>query len=105
MDHSMTVGVVERIGDLRRDPDGFLDPDLGFPVELLSEGLTLDEGHDVKGEAVGGARLEEGEDVGVLERDRRLDLLDEALGPCTAASSGLRTLRATLRSCLRSAAR
>jgi hypothetical protein len=41
----------------------------------------------------------------VLEDGRGLDLDHEPLGPSTAASSGLRTLSATLRACFRSSAR
>ena len=42
--------------------------------------LALDEGHDVEQEAVGLARVEQRQDVGMLEIGGDLDLGQEALG-------------------------
>jgi hypothetical protein len=75
-----SVRVVQRIRYLDRDPHRFVDAELGFPLELVAQRLALDVGHDVIEESVGGARIEQREDVGVLQLGGGLDLLDEPLG-------------------------
>ena len=75
-----------------------------FPLQSFTERLALHKWHDVVEEALGLARIEQGQDVGMVEPGGDLDLAKEALGP-SAASSGRRTLTATFRSCLRSSAR
>ena len=80
VDHPVPVGVVERGGYLDRDPDRLGDGELLLPAEPGPERLTLDEGHDVEEESVGLPRVEEGEDVGVLEIGGQLDLGQEPLG-------------------------
>ncbi len=69
--------VVEGRRDLLGDPDRFLDRELRLAIELLAEGLALDVGHDVVEEPVGLTRIEQRQDVRVLEVGGGFDLLHE----------------------------
>ncbi len=80
VNHSPPMRVVERIGDVAGDPDRFVDTELSLAIQFVAEGLPVDEGHHVIEEPIGGAGIEEREDVRVLETRRGLDLLHEALG-------------------------
>ena len=79
MDYAVAVGVVEGVGHFGGDPDRLVDAELGFAVELGAEGLALDVGHHVVEEAVGGAGVEQGQDVRMLKCCGRGDLLHEPL--------------------------
>src|ERR1019366_8213888 len=59
---------------------GFVHAELRLAVQLVAERLALDEGHDVEQEAVGRARVEERENVRVLQGRGGLDLHYKALG-------------------------
>ncbi len=72
--------VVQRVGHLGRDPHRLLDPQLLLAVQLVAQRLALDVGHDVVEEAIGLARIEQREDVGVLQVGGGLDLLHEPVG-------------------------
>ena len=96
VDHAVAVGVVERVGDLDRDLDGLLHSELLLPVELCPEGLAVDEGHDVVEKARGGARVEERQDLRMLECRGGGDLLDEALGAKDGSELGLEHLERDL---------
>ena len=80
VDDAVAVRVVERGGDLAGDPDRVVDRELLLPVEPVAQRLALDERHDVEEEAVGLARVEQREDVRVLEVGGELDLGQEPLG-------------------------
>ena len=80
VDHPVTVGVVERVGHLGGDLERLIDTELGLAVQLAAERLALDVGHDVVEEAVGGAGVEEGQDVGMLQCRGGRDFLNEPLG-------------------------
>ena len=80
VDHPVPVGVVERRGHLGGDPHRVGHGELLLPVEPAPERLALDEGHDVEEEAVGLARVEQREDVRVLQVGGELDLGQEPLG-------------------------
>jgi hypothetical protein len=54
--------------------------ELRFPGQPLAEGFTLDERHHVEDGAGDRPRVEEGENLGVLEVGRGLDLRQEPLG-------------------------
>ena len=60
MDHALPMRVVERVGHFARDADRFVDAELRLAVELLTNRLALDVGHDVKRQSVGRAGIEEG---------------------------------------------
>ena len=93
----MAVGVVEPGGDFGGDPNRVGDGQLGLTVEPGAERFALDVGHDVKDGAFDPARIEQGQDVGVLQVGGGLDLLQERSGPMSAARSVCMTLMATLR--------
>ena len=76
----MAVGVVERVGDLAGDPYGLVHRELLLARQPDAEALALDVRHDVEDEAVGLARVEQRQNVGVLEVGGGLDLGQEPLG-------------------------
>ena len=78
--HAVPVGVVERAGHLGGDPDRVGDGELLLAVEPVAQRLALDERHDVEQVAVGLARVEQRQDVRVLEVGGELDLGQEPLG-------------------------
>jgi hypothetical protein len=80
VDHALPMGVIQRVRHVAGDPDGLVDAELRFAIELVTQGLALDVGHDVEEEAVGLPGIEQRQDVRVLERRGGLDLLDEPLG-------------------------
>jgi hypothetical protein len=92
VDHPVPVGVVERVGHLPRDPDRLVHAELGFAIELGTEGFAVDERHDVEEEAIRRTAIEQGQDVWMLERRRGGDLLHEALGPEHGGQLGLQHL-------------
>ena len=53
--------------------------ELLLPVQLVPKRLALDERHDVVEQAVAAARVEQGEDVGVLEFGGDPDLAEKAI--------------------------
>jgi hypothetical protein len=47
VDNAVSVRVVERVGNLARDPYRFVDAELRLAVQLLADRLALDVGHHV----------------------------------------------------------
>ncbi len=84
--------VVERVGDLRGDPHRLLHAELLLAVERRAERLALDEGHHIVEEPVGGAAVEEREDVRMLQRGGGLDLDHEPVGTEDGGELGLEDL-------------
>ncbi len=80
MDNAPGVRVAERIGDFDQQPNRFVHGQLALTGQPLPQRLSLDVGHDVVEEPVGAARIEDAEDVGMLEPGRDLDLLSEPIG-------------------------
>jgi len=80
MDHAMRVRVVERVGDRRRDVDGFVDGQLLLAIEAMTKTLALDVRHDVVQQAARFARVEQGQKVRMLQRGRHANLTQEPLG-------------------------
>ena len=105
MDDAVAVRVVQGTGDFGGDPQRIGDRQLLLPAQPLAQRLAFDVRHDVEEEAVGLAGIEERQDVRMMEVRGGLISLRKRSAPMTAASSGRRTLTATLRSCLRSWAR
>jgi hypothetical protein len=89
----VAVGVVQGVGHLGGDPDGVGHRQLLLPIEALPERLALDERHHVEQEAVGLARVEQGQDVRVLQVGGELDLGQEALGPDHGCELGAQELQ------------
>ena len=77
----MVVRVLERLRRFPRDPDRVVHGQLPLAPEPVAEALALDERHGEPEAAVGIARIEHGEDVGVLQPGGELDLAEEAVGP------------------------
>jgi hypothetical protein len=96
VDDVVAVGVVQRVGRLPRDADRLVHAELALAVELVPERLALDERHHVVEEPVGLARIEEGQDVGVLQVGGGLDLREEALGADDGGELGLEDLEGDL---------
>ena len=80
MDHAMAMGVVERAGNFARDSHGAGNRELLLATHAITEGLAINEGHDVEEERIGGARVEQREDVRMLQVRRGLDLGQEPFG-------------------------
>ncbi len=76
----MAVGVVERAGDLGRDPERVGDGKLLLAAQPIAERLALYKRHDVVGRAVKLARVDEAEDVRVLQVGDGLDLAQKPFG-------------------------
>ena len=77
----MAVGVVERARDLGGDPHRVGDGELLLAIQPVPEALALDERHHVVGRALHLARVDEPEDVRMLQRGDRPDLAHEPVGP------------------------
>src|SRR5215217_1441393 len=81
VNHSMPVRVVERFGHADRDANGLADGQLLLAVESRAQRLALDERHDVEQQSARFARVEEWEQIGVLQVRRDLNLGEEAISP------------------------
>jgi hypothetical protein len=92
VDELLAVRVVQRTRHLLRDRECLLDPELVLPIQLVAERLAADEGEDVVEEAVRLAGVDEGEDVGMIEPRRDLDLGEEPLGTEHGAELGAKDL-------------
>ena len=83
MNQPFPVGVVERFAGLPHQAQRLRDGKRALAGEPLAQGLALHVRHDVERTGrrlVGGAGVEQGKDVGVLEPRQDLDLEQEALG-------------------------
>ncbi len=78
--HPVPVRVVQRARHLVGDPDRVGHRQLLLAGEPVAQRLALDERHDVEQVAVGLARVEQRQDVRVLQVGRELDLGQEPLG-------------------------
>jgi hypothetical protein len=96
MDDAMAVRVVERGGDFLRKAHGLVHGELALALQAIAEALALDEWHHIEEEAVRLPRIEEREDVRILERRRRLDLRQEALGADDRGKLGAKHLHRDL---------
>ena len=109
MDHAVSVGAGQSIGDLSRQRCGGRNRQASTPFQPLPQGLALHVGHDEVGHRCpraifDDAGIEHRQDVGVLETRDHLDLAEEALRS-RPASSGRITFTATERLWGRSRAR
>ena len=92
VDDALAMGVGEGARRFLRDPHRLFHRQLLLAVQPGPEGLALDERHDVEEEAVRLARVEERQDVGMLEPGGEADLVQEALGPEHRAELGMQHL-------------
>ena len=80
MDHPLAVRVIERARYLLGDAQGRIERELLLPLELRPERLAADVRDDVEQEAIGFARVDQGEDVGMVEPGGDGDLPEKPLG-------------------------
>ena len=80
VDHAVAMRVVERGADLLGEAHGIVDGQLVLAIQAIAQRLALDERHHVEEVAVRLPRVEQREDVRMLQRRRRLDLGQEAIG-------------------------
>ena len=88
MHDPLAVRVVERARHLPGDSQRLLEPQLLFAVELVAQRFAADEGQHVVEEAAFGARVDQREDVRVVEPGRDLDLGQESLAAQHRAQFG-----------------
>ena len=98
VNHAVAVGVLERVGGLARDPERVVDRELPLAPEPVAQRLALDERHREPEPAAGLARIQHGEDVGMLQPGGERISRWKRSGPSVTASSGCSTLNATGRS-------
>ncbi len=80
MDDVVPVRVVERSADFGRDAHRVRDGELLLALEAVAQRLAVDERHDVEEKGSGRPRIEERQDVRMLQVRRGLDLAEEPLG-------------------------
>src|SRR5439155_1690887 len=79
--HIVAVGIAQGARHLPGNPHGFLDGQLRFAVQPVPQRFALQVGHHIVEKPVGLAGVVQGEDMGMGEAGRDLDLTEEALGP------------------------
>jgi hypothetical protein len=92
MDDAVAVRVVEGVSHAHGHADRLVHTQLRLAVEPAAQRLAPDERHHVEQEAGGSAGVEERQDVGVLKRRRRPDLMDEAVRTQHSGQLGLEHL-------------
>ena len=92
VDHALAVGVVQRGRDLPRQPQGLVHRELLLPGQPRPQRFAGDVGHDVVEQSVGLARVDQAEDVRVLEVGGDLDLAEEALAAEDGGELGVEDL-------------
>ena len=80
MNNPGTMRIVERIGYIAGNPHGLIDGQLCLAIEPGAQRLAIDEGHHVVEEPIGRATVEQRQNLRMLQRRRRRNLLHEALG-------------------------
>jgi hypothetical protein len=89
---SATVREGQGIGDLAQDPGGILDRQLALTAQSLAQGSAVDEWRDVIGGVRHLARIDEPEDVRVLECGDRPDLKEKPFGAHGSGQLGFQDL-------------
>ncbi len=92
MDHPVSVGEIEGRGDRAGDAQRFIERQLALPPEALAEALSFDIRHHVIEEAIGFPRVDQGQDMGMLELRREADLAQEPLGAKNGGKLGAEQL-------------
>jgi len=95
------MGVGQCVGHFPDDADGVGYRKLPFAAETVGQRLAFDIRPDVVPQALRLAAVVERQNVGMMELGDDPDFPGNRSAPRAAASSGRRTLTATLRSCLR----
>ena len=81
VDDAVPVGVVEGAGDLGGYPDRIGDGELFLAIQPIPKALPLDERHHIEKEGIRRPRIEQRQDMRVLQVGGGLDLRQEAVGP------------------------
>jgi hypothetical protein len=81
VDHAVPMGHGQRFGDLSEKADGFRNGKFSGTGEPFPERLALHIGHDVVEESFSLSRVEQAEDVRVLQAGGDFDFAGESLGP------------------------
>ena len=92
VDHAVPVRVIERVGAGDGDAEGVVHRELLLPLEPGAERFPLHERHHVEEMPVGLAAVEQGEQIGVLEIRRDLDLGEEPLDAQHRTELGIQQL-------------
>jgi hypothetical protein len=95
--HAVTVGIVERVSDLSRDAERFVEGELPLPGDPVAQRFPLHNRHHVIDKRLGRSRVVQREDVRVAEPCRDLDLAQEAVGADDGGEIGSQHLIATWR--------
>ena len=80
VDHGMAVGVCQRVGHRPGDPERLGKRQLRLAIQPVPQRLPLHRGHDIVEETVGVPGIVQGQDMGMGEASRDLDLAQETLG-------------------------
>ena len=89
----VSVRVIEGLRHVRRETHGVIDGELTFSFESFPKGLPFHVRHHVEEKRVRLARIEERQNMWVLQVRRRLDLGQEALGSDDRGELGLEDLQ------------
>ncbi len=81
VNHAARMRVGQRVGDLAQDPGCFGNRKLAVADQPLPQRLAFDIGHDIVQETVGLTRIEQRQDVRMLQLGRDLDLAKESIAP------------------------
>ncbi len=92
MNNTVTVRVVECARGLLRNTHRLIDRELPFALDADSQRLAGDDGHHIVEKSVGFARVEQREDVRVLELCGGLDLREEPLAAQRSTEVGVKHL-------------
>jgi hypothetical protein len=93
MNHSLTVGVVQRAGHGAGYIERFLQRELGLTLQPLPQRLAFHVGHDIEEPALDGTGVVEWEDMRMGESGGNLDLSEEALVTEHVAQLGVEQLQ------------
>src|SRR5262249_34475005 len=86
---AVLMRVVERVRDVYRNSDRFVDRQLLFAIEPMPKALALDERHYVVQQPVRLSRIEQRQQVRMLKIRRDANLAQEALGAEHRAELGI----------------
>jgi hypothetical protein len=92
MDDAVLVRVRERVGDVARDRDRVGNRQLLLARDALAQRLALHEGEHMIEQAARFARVEQREDVRMLERGLDAQLAEEPVGPYRCGELGMKDL-------------
>jgi hypothetical protein len=91
-----TASAIPGVGDLARNPQRVGDRQLPFALESCTQRLALDERHHIEQLPLEASRIEQRQDVRVLQRRRELDLLQESIGAEHGGEFGVQQLERDL---------